>query len=643
MSKTRDYITDRFLELMEQDLKWKSPTMSYGNHNYVTKSEYKGVNRFALFVTSLKNGWSDNRWMTFNQITEKKYHLKKGSKGVPCEFYSDIDKRTNKPISQVEIDRSTKNMTREERRQWYSDNIRTLISTFTLFNGSQIDGIPELEKQTRTEFEIAERAERVLNNSEAKIEYDGKGENYYSPKSDTIHLTDRAEFRTEQVFYSTAFHEIGHSTGKADRLNRDMSGIFGSEKYALEELRAEIASMFMQSEFGLELSDEHISNHGAYVQSWMNAIKKDDSVLIKAIRDAEKITDYVVALDKTKEKDNAPIIESTAETTSTATATTTATNEPTTSPTVVQRELPKSIRDLNERRLQAIEKNVPEVMKAMPNWAYYKIFSDKDKGKLGKCNLGRDGKWCRCNTPSEWMTFEEALTVARANGGAGLAFAVQETDQILAYDIDHAYNDKNNLNELPSKFVDSATNTYVEKSVSGKGIHIFTIDSGIANGLSCRNDEQGLELYRTGKWISITGDSVNGVREIAEPSKELEALTKEHYPKRKVYENTKQSHNKSKYQSNYNLTDGELVAKIERSKKGSEFSQLMRGQVSSDHSVDDFKLMNMLAFFSNCDKHQMERVFASSGLYRESKGDKYLKRTIDKACESLRERPSYAK
>ena len=93
--------------------------------------------------------------------------------------------------------------------------------------------------------------------------------------------------------YNTALHELGHSTGHAKRLNRDLSGGFGSENYALEELRAEIASLFMEQDFEISVNENEVRNNSAYIQSWKAAIKDDPNVLFTAIADAEKITKYV--------------------------------------------------------------------------------------------------------------------------------------------------------------------------------------------------------------------------------------------------------------------------------------------------------------------------------------------------------------
>jgi len=94
---------------------------------------------------------------------------------------------------------------------------------------------------------------------------------------------------------ATLLHEAGHATGHISRLNRDMTGVFGSPEYAKEELRAEIASAFTAQELGLDYKqNEHMENHEAYVQNWIDVLENEPNELFAAIKDAEKISDYLI-------------------------------------------------------------------------------------------------------------------------------------------------------------------------------------------------------------------------------------------------------------------------------------------------------------------------------------------------------------
>ena len=140
-----------------------------------------------------------------------------------------------------------------------------------------MDGVPEKEMPMIDVNDRIEKAEAILdywNANESKIVHGGS-QAFYSPSADEAHLPEREKFKSTQSFYDTAFHEIGHSTGHESRLNRDLSGRFGSQSYAMEELRAEIASIFMEQDLGIEASEERLQNNAAYIQSWKDKIKEN--------------------------------------------------------------------------------------------------------------------------------------------------------------------------------------------------------------------------------------------------------------------------------------------------------------------------------------------------------------------------------
>ena len=113
---------------------------------------------------------------------------------------------------------------------------------------------------------------------------------------DAIHLPPKENFDAPDKYYATALHELGHWTGEEKRLNREF-GPFGSEKYAREELRAEIASWMLGQEIGI---GHDPGQHAAYVQSWIQALKEDPYEIVRACRDAEKIKEYVFDLERKK-------------------------------------------------------------------------------------------------------------------------------------------------------------------------------------------------------------------------------------------------------------------------------------------------------------------------------------------------------
>lgn len=287
----------------------------------ISGKRYNGVNRLYLAVATMERGYSDNRWLTYNQMKEKGWEFKRDKEGnslgknagVSIEYFSLYDKETKQKFDRHTLD----GMSDEERDIYMDENVIALRKYYCVFNGDVIEGIPEREKRVVDTSGKNSRAEGILqywSDNEAKIVYGGD-DAFYRPSTDEIHLPERDKFVDLPEFYSTALHEVGHSTGHETRLNRDLSGGFGSDKYAEEELRAEIASMFIEQDLGVEASEKHIQNNSAYIQAWHDKINEDPNILFRAIADAEKITKFVMEKESKIEKDVEPyaIVEDTDE------------------------------------------------------------------------------------------------------------------------------------------------------------------------------------------------------------------------------------------------------------------------------------------------------------------------------------------
>ena len=278
----------------------------------ITGKRYNGVNRLFLAMATMRKGYSDNRWLTFNQMKEKGWEFKRDEEGnslgknagVPIEYFSLQDKLTKRPFDSHTLD----GMTEEERNEYMDENVYRLRKYYRVFNGDVIAGIPEREIQAIDPSGENKRAERILqywSDNEAKIIYGGD-EAFYPSETDEIHLPERNQFIDLPEFYATALHEVGHSTGHETRLNRDLSGGRGSPEYAVEELRAEIASMFIEQDLGIDVDEKHLENNGAYIKYWHDKIKEDPNILFKAIADAEKISGFVMAKESEIKKDVEP-------------------------------------------------------------------------------------------------------------------------------------------------------------------------------------------------------------------------------------------------------------------------------------------------------------------------------------------------
>ena len=285
----------------------------------ITGKKYRGVNNFFLTLVAMANGYSDNRWATFNQIHDKGWKFKtdeqgkslgKGA-GAVIEFFELRDKETQQPFDRHVLD----GMTADEREEYMKENVFPLRKYYRVFNGDIIEGIPERQKHEIDQSGYSGRAEAILklwSETESPIIYGGS-QAYYHKGTDRIHLPQKEDFYSMQEYYTTALHEVGHSTGHEKRLNRNMGDGFGTPSYAEEELRAEIASMFIAQDLEIEMGENHIQNNAAYIESWKEKIKDNPNVLFEAIAEADKIAKFVMAKEAQKEVEHFAVEEDTNE------------------------------------------------------------------------------------------------------------------------------------------------------------------------------------------------------------------------------------------------------------------------------------------------------------------------------------------
>ncbi|SFK98089.1 Antirestriction protein ArdC [Nitrosomonas aestuarii] len=256
------------------------PLLSFP-HNPTTKKRYKGIN--ALYLMS--QGYQDPRWLTYKQAAGMGAQVRKGEKSTLIQYWKFNDERIKKDEHGKPV---LNNDGKPIKEQFKLERPRVFYAT--VFNAVQIDNLPELIIDA-PQWHPIERAEAILQASGAVIEHGEHDRAFYRPKTDSIHLPHQHQFETPDRYYATALHELGHWTGHASRLNRDLVHPFGSEGYAREELRAEIASMLLGAEIGI---GHDPGQHVAYVGAWIKALEEDPTEIFRAAADAEKIQEYVL-------------------------------------------------------------------------------------------------------------------------------------------------------------------------------------------------------------------------------------------------------------------------------------------------------------------------------------------------------------
>ena len=302
--KFRDMVADEFVKALQGNpLEWKKQWSLVGTgrpYNPTKGTPYKGVNFLWLKMVEEENNFGDPRWMSFKQASALGYKIKAGSKGTKVEYWMPVNNQTKKAVTWDEYNKARKNNGGKE-PTYKEDGIdKKLFSIrakyFTVFNGSQIEGIKPFEvDRTRNDIKPSEIVNMVAKGMNVPIIEDKNGNRaYYSPQADNIHLPEKERFNSDIAYQSVAMHELGHATGHESRLNRNQTGRFGTKDYAFEELIAETTATFMSEYFTVEMSEEELKNHAAYIQSWSEEIKKDKNYLFKAINQAEEAADYMI-------------------------------------------------------------------------------------------------------------------------------------------------------------------------------------------------------------------------------------------------------------------------------------------------------------------------------------------------------------
>lgn len=287
---------------------------------------------------------------------------------------------------------------------------------------------------------------------------------------------------------------------------------------------------------------------------------------------------------------------------------------------------------------------IPEELKALPNWVSFRLLPDEKRGKPRKVpfNAGT-GEPAKSNDPSTWCDFE---TAASAEGYSGIGFMFSESPY-FGVDIDDV------ADELPkfmagepgllSDFVDTLQ-SYTEKSTSGNGIHIICRGNLPKGGRRKGN----VEMYESGRFFVMTGQSVSRYTDIAECTESIKALHERYIGSGKLNQaDSSDNPNQARSSEVLNQSDmsvGELLKAISRSKSAEKFGRLWRGDISgyTSHSEADLAMCCHLAFWCRKDPVKMDEMFRMSGLMRDKwdskRGDRtYGAMVIEKAIESCAE------
>ena len=267
-------VTDHIMAQLENGIiPWQKPWIASGNAiSHVTGNSYSLLNQMLL--------GRPGEYVTFAQCQKEGGKVKKGEKSSMVVFWKFIEQE----------DPDTK-----EKKQV------PFLRYFNVFHIDQCEGLKAKHQRKLPHTANAnDAADAIIRDycerSGVKLQHQEGDRAFYSPSSDSITLPLLEQFAETAEYYSTAFHELIHSTGHASRLNRlEKIAFFGTEAYSKEELVAEIGAAALVNAAGLETANS-FRNSAAYVQNWLKVLSDDKRFIVSAAGKAEKAVNLILGL-----------------------------------------------------------------------------------------------------------------------------------------------------------------------------------------------------------------------------------------------------------------------------------------------------------------------------------------------------------
>lgn len=279
-------VTERVIESLESGtVPWRQPWTASGilPTSVASNKPYRGINAMLLAMTSIMRGYDSPYWMTYNQAAERGGNVIKGEHGTQVVFWK-----------RFEVKDET---TETGKRQVF------LSRFFTVFNLEQTENVelpPRFAPPADLDVVFAvEDAQAIWSGytDGPTLRHLTQDAANYTPSTDVITLPKQGQFDSAEAYYGTLFHESIHSTGHASRLDRFAKTgepqHFGSERYAREELVAELGAAMLRAMAGIA-TDDSTEQTAAYVANWLTALKNDKTLVLAAAGKAQKAVDRIV-------------------------------------------------------------------------------------------------------------------------------------------------------------------------------------------------------------------------------------------------------------------------------------------------------------------------------------------------------------
>ena len=248
-------------------------------HNFSTGRAYSGINIPILWGAVAEKGYERHLWLTFRQAAYLGATVRKGEKSTHVVFTKKLMVKDRETEEEKKVD---------------------MLRDFSVFNVEQCDNLPEPPLRAPVQYTVDEGAECFIDKVDADIR-PGGDRACFMPAPDFVTIPPITAFKQASSYYATLLHELGHWTGAKPRLDRNLSGRFGTKAYAAEELIAELTAAFLCAHLGIvgEL------RHAGYIQNWIQLLKEDNRAIFTAASKASQAAEYLRAFSEVVEDQHA--------------------------------------------------------------------------------------------------------------------------------------------------------------------------------------------------------------------------------------------------------------------------------------------------------------------------------------------------
>ena len=280
-----DDITDKIIaELEAGRAPWVQPWGSAAAkaplampRNAATGRHYSGINVLILWGAVIQHGFPGQSWLTFRQALSLGGNVRKGEHGTTVVY----------------ADRFTPEDEKRRARETGEDAAAIpFLKRFTVFNAAQCDGLPDdiaAIAPPPPPGLIEPRVEALIEATGIDFRIGGDRA-FYVPAHDYVQVPPPQAYFEPINWHRTALHELGHASGHASRLGRDLTGGFGTKKYAFEELVAEINAAFCCASLGIVPTVRHAD----YIGAWLEVLREDNRAIVRAASQASKAADWLL-------------------------------------------------------------------------------------------------------------------------------------------------------------------------------------------------------------------------------------------------------------------------------------------------------------------------------------------------------------